>query len=134
MTTIATENKRLSNWLKWELATEVAYCRKEVIVNEASAIAYVSGDVLGKVTATGKYKIAKQTASDGSQVPAAIVVYDSAIGAGVDKGVSVVIKGPAIVGKKGIRLDATYNDDTKKGVAYAALEAIGINVVEQVGV
>ena len=37
---------------------------------------YVVGTVLGKVTATGKYKISVQTANDGSQNPIAIVVGD----------------------------------------------------------
>lgn len=134
MTTIATESKRLSNWLKWELAVEVAYCRKEVIANEAAAIAYVSGDVLGKVTATGKYKISKADATDGSEVPAGVVIYDTAIAAATDKGVAILAKGPAIVGKKGIRLDATFNTAPELAAAYAALEALGINVVEQIGV
>ena len=131
MTQIAVENRRISNWLKWELAPEVGFGRKTVVVNEAAAKSYVSGTVLGKVTATGKYKIAVETAVDGSQVPAAIVIHEQSIAATTDTKIAVLVK-MAIVGKLGIVLDATYNDDTKKATAYAALEALNINVVDQV--
>lgn len=128
MALIATENFRLSHVVKQELWPESAYCRLVVTVNEAAAKSYVPGTVLGKVTATGKYKIAVQTAVDGSQTADAIVMGEQAIAATTDTNVLVLIKGPAIVSKAGLVLDATYNDDTKKGVVYASLEAKGIQV------
>ena len=42
----------------------------------------------------------------------------------------VLVKGPASVAKGGLVLDVTYNDNTKKNVVYAALEAAGIQVLE----
>lgn len=133
MSTIAVENRRLSNWLKWELAVEVAYCRKEVVVNDAAAD-LVTGTVLGKVTATGKYKVSVETAVDGSEVPAGILIYDTSVAAATDKQVAILAKGPAIVGAKGIILDDSFDDDAKVAAAHAALEAVGINVVAQIGV
>lgn len=130
MPTIATENKRLSNWLKWELAREVGFSRNEVTINDAAA-SLITGTVLGKVTATGKYKVAKETATDGSQVPAGILVHDTTVAANTDVKVAIV-ETTAIVGKNGIILDATYNNDAKKAAAYAALEAKLIKVVAQV--
>ena len=72
MAIVATDTARLSNLVKHELWPETGYCRKEVTVNEATAKTYAVGTVLGKVTADGKYKIAVQTAVDGSAVAAAI--------------------------------------------------------------
>lgn len=123
MTVIATEAKRLSNVLKKELFPEDGYCRLVVTVNEAAAKSYVPGTVLGKVTADGKYKIAVQTASDGSQVADAIVIGEHTIAANTDTKVLVLVKGPAIVSKAGLVLDATYNLDAEKAAVYAALEA-----------
>ena len=73
MALIATDTYRLSNWLKSEYAPELAFCRAVVTVND-SAQTLATGTVLGKVTATGKYKVCVQTASDGSQTADAIVI------------------------------------------------------------
>lgn len=123
----ATEAKRLSNVVKQELWSESGYTRAVVTVNEAAAKSYVPGTVLGKVTDGGKYQIAVQTATDGSQVADAIVIGEQSIAATTDTKVLVLIKGPAIVSKAGLVLDATYNTDAEKAAVYAALEAKGIN-------
>ncbi len=125
MTLIATEAKRLSNVVKQELWAETGYCREAVVVNDAAAT-LVPGTVLGKVTATGKYKVAVQTAVDGSEVAAAIVMVEIAVPATTDTKVLALVKGPAIVSKAGLVLDATYNLDAEKAAVYAALEAKGI--------
>lgn len=36
----------------------------------------VRGALLGKITASGKYKLSLSTANDGSEVPAAVLVHD----------------------------------------------------------
>jgi len=123
----ATEAKRLSNVVKQELWSESGYTRAVVTVNEGAAKSYVPGTVLGKVTDGGKYKIAVQTATDGSEVADAIVIGEQSIAATTDTKVLVLIKGPAIVSKAGLVLDATYNLDAEKAAVYAALEAKGIN-------
>lgn len=132
MPVIGTENARLSNVVKKELWPDLAYNRLVVTVNEAAAKSYVPGTVLGKVTATGKYKIAVQTASDGSQTADAIVMQEVSVAASTDTKVLVMVKGPAIVSKAGLVLDSTYNDDAKKAAVYAALEAKGIQVNDAV--
>ena len=126
MPLIATDTKRLSNVVKQELWPDAAYCRAVVTVNEATAKSYVPGTVLGKVTVGGKYKIAVQTASDGSQVADAIVMDNYSIAGSTDTKVLVLIKGPAVIGKGGLVLDATYDLQTEKDAVYAALEVKGI--------
>ena len=129
MPIFATEPLRYSDLVKQELFPESAYCRATVVANEAAAKTYAVGTVLGKVTATGKYKIAVETAVDGSKVPAAIVVDDYAVAAATDTTVLALVNGPAIVSRGGLVLDATYNDATKIATALAALDAAGIKVI-----
>lgn len=126
MPLIATDTARFSNTVKHEYEPSLAYCREVVTVNEAAAKTYVIGTVLGKVTATGKYKIAVQNAVDGSQTPAAVVIEDKTIAATTDTKTLVFVRGPVVLSKSAIALDATYNDNTKKDAAYAALAAVGI--------
>lgn len=124
---IATDTQRFSNVVKHEYDPSTKYCRETVTVNEAAAKTYTVGTALGKVTATGKYKISVQSASDGSQNPVAIVVDDSqAIAATTDTKVVVIARGPVIVSKAGLVLDATFNDAAKKAAAYASLQTVGI--------
>lgn len=128
MAIIATDTLRLSNLVKCEIFPSSNYTRLVVTVNEAAAKTYAIGTVLGKVTTGGKYKIAVQSASDGSQVADAIVLQDVSVAAATDTKVLVMIKGPSIVSKGALVLDSTYNDDAKKAAVYAALEAKGIAV------
>lgn len=130
MPVIATETKRISNVLKSEYEAELAYCRLVVTVNEATAKTYVPGMVLGKITVSGKYLTAVETAVDGSKTAAAIVLFEQAIPASTDTKVVVLVKGPASVAKGGLILDATYNDNTKKNLVYTTLEGLGIQVLE----
>ena len=129
MTIVAQDTARFSNLVKHELWPETGYCRKEVTVNEAAIKTYAVGTVLGKVTATGKYKIAVETAVDGSKVAAALVIADHSIAAATDTKIVVLEKGPAEISKGALVLDATYDNDAKKDAVYASLEAAGINVL-----
>jgi molybdopterin biosynthesis enzyme len=126
MTLIATEAKRLSNVVKQELFPESGYCRIAVTYN-GTAASLVPGTVLGKVTADGKFKIAVQTAADGSEVADAIVMVEKTTLANTDITVLCLVKGPAIVSKDGLILDASYDLDAEKAAVFAALEAKGIN-------
>ena len=131
MATIATEKNRYSHLVKEELWHEKGYCTKQVIVNDAAATLAL-GTVLGLVTATGKYKVAVETAVDGSKAAAAIVVEASTIPATTDTKVLVMYRGPAEVSKGALVIDATYNDATKLGVLYADLEAKGLQIADAV--
>lgn len=128
----ATENRRFSNLVKKELWPESGYCRLVVTVNEAAAKSYIVGTALGKVTASGKYKISVQNQTDGSQTVDALVLQEVDVPASTDTKVLVMIKGPSQVSDFGIQLDASYDTDVKKAAAYAALDAKGIEVLPAV--
>lgn len=132
MSIVFTDVARTSNLVKHELWPETGYCRKEVVVNEAAAKEYVVGTVLGKVTASGKYKVAVETAADGSKVAAALVLSAQSIPATTDTKIVVLVKGPAEVSKGALVLDATYDNAAKQDAVYASLEAVGINVLTTV--
>ena len=127
MTLIATENLRLSNMLKRELWSEQGYCRLAVTVNEATEIDYKIGQVLGKVTADGKYVEYDGSAGDGSGVAAAIVLQDISIPASTDTVVLALVKGPAIVSDGGL----VFKTGVDEAAAKTNLEALGINVDTQ---
>lgn len=132
MPLIATENRRFSNVVKEEFWPNLAYCRQLVTVNESAAKSYVPGTVLGKVTASGKYKIAVQNAADGSQVGAAIAIREQSIAATTDTQVLVIYRGPAIVSKFGLQFDASFTTEGQKASTYTAFETAGIMVAESV--
>lgn len=130
-TPLFTENKRFSNTVKAELWPEMGYTRAVVTYN-GTAGDKVIGTVLGKVTADGKYKVAVQTAVDGSQTADAILIEDKTMVLNTDTKVLVLLKGPAVVSKAALTLDATYDLDAEKAAVYAALEAKGIQVNDAV--
>lgn len=131
MSLLFTENKRFSNVVKAELWPEMGFTRAVVTFNGAAGDLKI-GTVLGKVTATGKYNVAVETATDGSQVADAILLEDVTVQASTDKKVLVLLRGPAVVAKGALILDATYNDDAKKNAVYAALEAKNIQVNDSI--
>jgi hypothetical protein len=131
MSLIATENKRLSNVVKAELWPEMGFTRQVVVINDTAADLKV-GTVLGKVTATGKYKVAVETATDGSKVADAILLQDVTLPNATDTKVLVLVKGPAIVAKGALVLHSSYDTQAKKDAVYDALEAKNINVHDSV--
>jgi hypothetical protein len=128
MTLIASEFPRLSNMLKQELFPEHGYCRKAVVVNEAAAVSYKIGQVLGKITASGKYIQYDETAVDGSEVAAAIVLVDVDVAIATDTTVLTLVQGPAIVADGGL----VFKAGVDQAIAIAALEVRGINVDTQI--
>jgi hypothetical protein len=136
MPIVSTKDKTAGNWLKREFWIEEGFCRKVVTMNDV-AQTLATGTVLGKVTADGKYKTAVETAVDGSEVADAIFIAavvsmeaTAEIPATTDTEILVLIKGAAIVGTRGLVLDASYDDDAKVQAVYDALEAKDINVDE----
>jgi hypothetical protein len=131
MAIIDTSTHTKSNVIKQELWAGLGYVETEVTVNDTAGTLLV-GTVLGRVTSTGKMKRAVETAVDGSKVAAAIVATETTILGATDTKMVVLTRGPARVSKAGLVLDATYNDNTKKGVVYASLESLGVQVLETI--
>lgn len=131
MTIIATDTARYSDVVKHEYEPSLAITRELVVVNDAAKTLKL-GMLLGKVTADGKYKESVQTAVDGSEKPVAVVVgkdennLSVAVPATTDTKVLALVRGQAIVSKKGLLPHASFNDATKLAAAYASLASVGI--------
>lgn len=130
MPIFATDTPRFSGVIKHEHEAALGYCREAIVLNDTAATLLV-GTVLGKVTATGKYKVARSAAVDGSQVPSAILIADYlglsrefALAAATDTKALVIVRGPAIVAGPALQLGT----GTTLAVATAALTAAGIVV------
>jgi hypothetical protein len=131
MSLLFTENLRFSNAVKAELWPEMGYTRAVVTYNGTAGDLKI-GAVLGKVTVGGKYKLPIQTASDGSQTADAILIEDTTVALNTDKKLLVLLKGPAVVSKAALILDASFDLDAEKAAVYASLEAKGIQVSDAV--
>ena len=123
---IATDTARYSDVVKHESKPTLAFTRELVVVND-TAKTLTLGMLLGKVTATGKYKESVQTATDGSEAPVAVVVgkdinnLSVAVPAATDTKVLAIVRGEAIVRKTGLKPHSSFNDATKLAAAYASL-------------
>src|SRR5574343_617596 len=131
MSVIATYTQRYSNVVKYEEEPSLALTREVVIVNDAAKTLKL-GMLLGKVTATGKYKEAVETATDGSESPVAVVVGKDifadavTLTADTDTKVLAIVRGDVIVSKAGLLPNASFDDATKLAAAYASLASVGI--------
>ena len=123
---IAQDTPRYSDVVKHEYEPSLAFTRELVVVND-TAKTLTLGMLLGKVTATGKYKESVQTATDGSELPVAVVVgkdinnLSVAVPAATDTKVLAIVRGEAIVRKTGLKPHSSFNDATKLATAYASL-------------
>jgi hypothetical protein len=126
MPVIATDTNRYSEVVKFEFEPSVGYTREAGVINDVAATLKV-GTVLGKVTATGKYKVALSAASDGSQTPVAVLIADGngvsndlVVPASTDTRCLVLARGPAIVADSAL----TLGTGITAAAAKAALQAL----------
>ena len=107
--------------LKYEVNPN--YNRETVTLLEGTN--YPVGAVLGRITASGKYKLATSGGSDGAQTASAVLLY--AVNASATDAIGVVIaRGPAIVSKAALVFDATVDDAPKTATKHGQLAALGI--------
>lgn len=86
---------------------------------------YKSGSVLGKITATGKYKLAVVGAVDGSAVAVAVLLNPADATSADATGV-ILARGPAIVSKAALVFDVSVNTVPLTATKYAELTTVGI--------
>ena len=86
---------------------------------------YPVGAVLGRITASGKYKLATSGGSDGAQTASAVLLY--AVDATLADAVGIVVaRGPSIVSRAGLAYEGTVNDAAKITAKIGQLAAVGI--------
>lgn len=124
MSLFATDTARLSNVVLADFWGHKGWNYESLTCNETAGTTYAVGTVLGKITASGKYRISKTGAADGSQNAAAIVVEDKTLAANTDTKVRLMVRGPGELKKAGLVFDASYTTQPQKDAAYALLEAV----------
>ena len=123
MTTL-TMSPTLGDLLKYELNAN--YCRETVTLK--SGTNYALGSVLGKITASGKYRLSPAAAVTGDEgAETAVAVLIEAVDAtAADKTGLVVARGPAIVSKAALVFDASVDQAGEKTAKHGQLAAAGI--------
>jgi hypothetical protein len=135
MPTIAQDTQRYTNLVKRENGAEWGQCKKVVVVNGPAATLPI-GTVLGKVTATGKYKVVEANAVDGSQVAVAVTVGNAfgqalpvVLAAATDTNFLVLYRGVCAVSDKALTMGATVTAGALTTAAYEQLATAGIDVL-----
>jgi hypothetical protein len=116
-----TQPSTMGDLLKYEVNPN--YTRETVTL--LAGTAYPVGAVLGRITASGKYKLATSGGSDGAQTAGAVLLYpvDATLADAI--GV-VIIRGPAIVSRAALAYDATVDDGAKITTKIGQLASLGI--------
>ena len=123
MTTL-TNTPTLGDLLKYELNGN--FTREEITLK--SGTNYKLGSVLGKITASGKYRLspAAQVVGDEGAETANTVLIEAVDASAGDKTGLVVARGPAIVSKGALVFDASVDQPAEKTAKHVQLAAAGI--------
>ncbi len=119
-----TMSPTLGDLLKYELNGN--YSRETVTLK--SGTNYALGSVLGKITASGKYRLspAAEVVGDEGAETAVAVLLEAVDATAADKTGLVAARGPVIVSKAALVFDASVDDNTKKAAKRAELSVIGL--------
>ena len=118
---VLTEPPSMGDVLKYEVNPN--YTRE--VVTLLAGMPYPVGAVLGRITASGKYKLATSGGTDGAQTATAVLLY--AVDATSADAVGIVVaRGPAIVSRAALAYDATVDDAAKITTKIGQLAAAGI--------
>lgn len=114
----------LGDLLKYEL--NGSYCRESVTLKAGTS--YALGSVLGKITASGKYRLspAATVVGDEGAETATAVLIGAVDATGGDKTGVVAARGPAIVSKAALVFDASVDQVAEIAAKHAQLAAAGI--------
>ena len=118
---VLTQPPTMGDVLKYEVNPN--YTRE--VITLLQGMPYPVGSVLGRITASGKYKLATSGGSDGAQTASAVLLY--AVDATLSDAEGIVVtRGPAIVSRAGLAYDATVDDGSKITTKMSQLAAVGI--------
>ncbi len=129
MSRIITEGRYPSDWLK--AVSHVSGFSYEEVVIASGAGKVDTGTVLGKVTATGKYRPVTMAATDGSQNAAGILL--NAVDATSADAPAVIVAREAIVVAQGLRYGADIDTPAERLAVQNALRALNPPILAREG-
>lgn len=117
--------KHSSEWLKHEL-DPILY-RGQVVI-PASTGNLITGTVMAKVTASGKWVPHVNGAADGTEDAAGVLLHGVDASGGSDVN-AVIVTGEAQIAPVELTWHASVDNSTKKNAALAQLAALGFKTV-----
>jgi hypothetical protein len=119
-----TMSPTLGDLLKYEL--NGSYCRETVTLK--SGTDYQLGSVLGKITASSKYRLspAAEVVGDEGAETAVAVLIEAIDATAADKTGLVVARGPAIFSKGALVFDASVDQPAEKTAKHGQLATAGL--------
>jgi hypothetical protein len=113
----------LGDLLKLEL--NASYNRETVTLKAGTD--YALGSALGRITASGKYRLspAAEVVGDEGAETAVAVLIEAADATAADKTGLIVARGPAIVSKAALVFDASVDQAAEKAAKHAELASLG---------
>jgi hypothetical protein len=121
MATLINEGRYAADWLKRE--EDSVYSREQVLVVSGAGVVQ-TGTVLGKITATGKYKPTTVAAVDGSQTAAGILLFT--VDATAADAKAVIIARDAIVAHQALLYGADIDTAPERATVTTQLATLGI--------
>jgi hypothetical protein len=114
----------LGDLLKYELNGN--YSRETVTLKAGTN--YTLGSVLGKITASGKYRLspAAQFAGDEGAETAIAVLIEAVDATTADKTGLVVARGPVILSRAALVFDVSVDDAAKTAAKHIELSVVGL--------
>ncbi len=128
MATVLTEGRYASDWLKREADSH--FSREEVVIVSGAGVVQ-TGTVVGKITASGKYKPVTVAANDGSQTAAGIVLQT--VDATSKDAAAVIIARDAIVVHQGLKYGADIDTSGERAAVHTALGALNPPILVREG-
>ncbi|HMQ94383.1 head decoration protein [Amaricoccus sp.] len=121
---VLTQTPTLGDLLKFELNAN--YCREAVTLKAGTS--YPLGAVLGKITATAKYRLspAAQVVGDEGAETAVAVLIEAVDATAADATGLVVARGPAIVAKAALVFDPSVDQAAEIAAKHGQLVAAGL--------
>jgi len=122
--TVLTKAPSLGDLLKFEL--NASYCREMVTLKAGTS--YPLGAVLGKITASGKYRLspaATVTGDEGAETAVAVLL-EAADATSADKIGLIAARGPIILSKAALVFDASVDQPAEKAAKHAQLATLGL--------
>lgn len=123
-----TEGRYASDWLKRE--ADSLFSREEAVIVSGAGVV-VSGTVVGKITASGKYTPVTVAAVDGSEDAAGIVMWD--VDATSADATAVIIARDAIVVHQGLKYGADVDTSGERAAIHTALGALNPPILVREG-
>lgn len=121
---VLTQSPTLGDLLKYEINGNFS---RETVTLKAGA-SYPLGAVLGRITASGKYRLspAAEVVGDEGAETAVAVLLEAVDATAADATGVVLARGPAIVAEAALVFDASVDQPAEKAAKKAELAAAGI--------